>query len=98
MKYYMVEGIILDAGKMDDAIMKEHMAYTQKAMDSGMIFLSGLKTDMSGGIFLMKAEKPEEIESYLAAEPFKRYGIQDYRWAEFDIHYIHPQPDQWFEK
>ena len=39
MKYYMVEGIILDAGKMDDAIMKEHMAYTQKAMDSGMIFL-----------------------------------------------------------
>ena len=43
MKYYMVEGIILDAGKMDDAIMKEHMAYTQKAMDSGMIFLSGLK-------------------------------------------------------
>ena len=36
MKYYMVEGIILDAGKMDDAIMKEHMAYTQKAMDSGM--------------------------------------------------------------
>lgn len=54
MKYYMVEGIILDAGKMDDAIMKEHMAYTQKAMDSGMIFLSGLKTDMSGGVFLMK--------------------------------------------
>ena len=96
MKYYMVEGIILDAGKMDDAIMKEHMAYTQKAMDSGMIFLSGLKTDMSGGIFLMKAEKPGEIESYLAAEPFKR--IQDYRWAEFDTHYIHPQPDQWFEK
>lgn len=53
---------------------------------------------MSGGIFLMKAEKPEEIESYLAAEPFKRNGIQDYRWAEFDTHYIHPQPDQWFEK
>ena len=98
MKYYMVEGIILDAGKMDDAIMKEHMAYTQKAMDSGMIFLSGLKTDMSGGVFLMKAEKPEEIESYLAGEPFKRSGIQDHRWAEFDTHYIHPKPDQWFEK
>ena len=98
MKYYMVEGIILDAGKMDDAIMKEHMAYTQKAMDSGMIFLSGLKTDMSGGVFLMKAEKPEEIESYLAGEPFKRNGIQDYRWAEVDTHYIQPQPDQWFKK
>ena len=98
MKYYMVEGIILDAGKMDDAIMKEHMAYTQKAMDSGMIFLSGLKTDMSGGVFLMKAEKPEEIESYLAGEPFKRNGIQAYRWVEFDTHYIHPQPDHWFTK
>lgn len=98
MTYYMVEGIILDAGKMDDTIMKEHMAYTQKAMDSGMIFLSGLKTDMSGGVFLMKAEKPEEIESYLAREPFKLNGIQEYRWAEFNIHFINPQPVQWFEK
>ena len=39
MKYYMVEGMILDADRMNDAIMKDHMAYTQKAMDSGMIFL-----------------------------------------------------------
>ena len=35
MKYYMVEGLILDADRMNDAIMKDHMAYTQKAMDSG---------------------------------------------------------------
>ena len=35
----MVEGIILDAGKMDDAIMKEHMAYTQKAMDLSLIHI-----------------------------------------------------------
>ena len=97
MKYYMVEGMILDADRMNDAIMKDYMAYTQKAMDSGMIFLSGLKTDRSGGAFLMKAENPEEIESYLASEPFKLYGIQDYRWAEFDIHYINPQPEQWFQ-
>ena len=61
MKYYMVEGMILDADRMNDAIMKEHMAYTQKAMDSGMIFLSGLKTDRSGGAFLMKAENPEDF-------------------------------------
>ena len=42
MKYYMVEGMILDADRMNDAIMKDHMAYTQKAMDSGMIFLLSL--------------------------------------------------------
>ena len=74
MKYFMIEGMILDADKMTDDIMKEHMAYTQKAMDEGTTLLSGLKTDMSGGVFIMKSDSKEKIEKYLSQEPFK---IQD---------------------
>ncbi len=54
------------------------MAYTQKAMDAGLILMSGLKEDMSGGIFVMKSESIEKLEDYLANELFKLAGVQDY--------------------
>ena len=33
MKYFIVEGILKNTEKMNDEIMKEHMAYTGKAME-----------------------------------------------------------------
>ena len=39
---FLVEGNIIDAGRMTDDIMKEHMAYTGAAMERGMTFMSGL--------------------------------------------------------
>lgn len=96
MKYFMVEGNILDAGKINGCIMKEHMSYTQAAMDQDIIFLSGLKTDMSGGIFIIKAETREELETYLENEPFRLNGIQEYRITEFSAHYANPSSAPWF--
>lgn len=84
MKYFIVEGILKDSDKINEDIMKKHMAYTQKAMDEGMILVSGLKSDMSGGIFVIKSESVEKLESYLSKEPFKLYGIQDYKFVEFN--------------
>lgn len=78
--------------------MKEHMAYTQKAMDSGMILMSGLKKDMTGGIFVIKSESIEELETYLSNEPLKIYGIQDYKFMEFDAHYFNQSSSEWFNK
>ncbi|WP_315115633.1 YciI family protein [uncultured Clostridium sp.] len=98
MKYFIVEGIIKDAEKMNEEIMKEHMSYTQKAMDEGMILMSGLKVDMSGGIFIIKSESIEKIETYLSKEPFKIHGIQDYRLIEFNSHYFNQSLGEWFNK
>lgn len=98
MKYFVVEGILGNADKMNDDIMKEHMAYTQKAMDSGLILMSGLKADMSGGIFIIKSESLENLNEYLNNEPFKLYGIQDYKVIEFDSHYFNGSPAEWFKK
>ncbi len=36
MKYFIVEGILKDSDKINEDIMKEHMAYTQKAMDEDL--------------------------------------------------------------
>lgn len=88
MKYFMVEGIIKNPDLINDDIMKEHMAYSQKAMDKGLILMSALKSDMSGGLFVMIAESIEKIEDYLSIEPLKVHGIQDYKIIEFTPHYF----------
>ena len=98
MKYFIVEGIIKDAKKMNQEIMNEHKAYTGKAMDEGMILMSGLKTDMSGGIFIIKSETYEKVETYLSNEPFKLNGIQEYRLIEYNSHYFNESLDEWFQK
>ena len=98
MKYFIVEGTINDAAGMNDEVMKEHMAYTQKAMDAGMILMSALKEDMSGGIFIIRAESVDEVERYLADEPMGRYGIQRYRIIGFMPPYVQSSPGGWFDE
>lgn len=98
MKYFVIEGIIINADLMNDDIMKEHMAYTNKAMDEGFILMSGLKSDMSGGLFVMKSDSIEKIEDYLSKEPLKVYGIQNYKVVEFSPHYFNQSPIEWFGK
>lgn len=98
MKYFVVEGTIKDPSKMNDNILKEHMAYTQKAMDEGLILMSTLKADMSGGLFIIKSKSLETLEEYLVAEPFKVAGIQDYKAIEFSsAHYLNQSFMEWFE-
>ena len=98
MKYFVVEGVLGSTDKMNDTIMQEHMSYTQKAMNSGLILMSGLKSDMSGGIFIIKSESVEDVNEYLNNEPFKLYGIQDYKVTEFESHYFNESPTEWFKK
>ena len=88
MKNFIVEGILTNPDLINDDIMKQHMAYSQKAMDNGLILMSGLKSDMSGGLFIMRSESSEKIETYLANEPFKVHGIQKYKITEFNTHYL----------
>lgn len=96
MKYFIIEGILKNQDKMNDTIMKNHMSYTQKAMDNNLILLSGLKTDMSGGLFIMKANSIDDIYSYLSNEPFKINNIQDYNVTEFSPHYFNESLNTWF--
>lgn len=98
MKHFIIEGTLKNPDLINDNIMKEHMAYSQKAMDKGLILMSGLKSDMSGGMFFMKAEGLEDIERYLADEPLKVNGIQEYKVIEFSPHYFNEAPSEWFNK
>lgn len=96
MKYFIVQGTIKNQDKMNDSIMKEHMAYSQKAMDDGLILMSGLKSDITGGVFIMKADSIDKVENYLSNEPLKVNDIQDYTVIEFSPHYFNQSPNEWF--
>lgn len=98
MKYFIIEGILKNQDQMTDNIMKNHMSYTQKAIDDNLILMSGLKSDMSGGLFIMKANSIECIYDYLSNEPFKINNIQDYTITEFSPHYFNESPNNWFNK
>lgn len=89
MKYFMVEGMLKNVDKLNDEIMKQHMAYTQKAMDEGMIFLSGLKKDQSGGVFLIKSDTEERLKEYLDYEPMHLHGIQGFPKVKDTTRIIH---------
>ena len=98
MKYFIIEGILKNQDQMTNNIMKNHMSYTQKAIDNNVILISGLKSDMSGGLFIMKASSIECIYDYLSNEPFKINNIQDYTITEFSPHYFNESPNNWFNK
>lgn len=100
MKYYMVQGVlkITDPNELDQTIMKSHIAYTQKAMDAGMFLLSGLKADMSGGLFLIKCETRQQLDEYLNNEPLYLANVQEYQVTEFQPHYFNPSLSDWMEK
>ncbi|CEN92734.1 MAG: hypothetical protein KZY55_01550 [Paeniclostridium sp.] len=97
MKYFIVEGILKSTNEIDKDTMTKHMNYSQKAMDEGLILMSGLKENMSGGIFIMKSDSIENIKEYLDNEPFKLEGIQDYKIVKFSPHYFNESPGEWFK-
>lgn len=98
MNFYLIEGTIINGEVMSEEIMKEHITYTSQAMAQGMIFLSGLKSDMSGGVFLVKAECLNDVQDYLDKEPLGMHGIQRYRVLPFDVHYVEEHAKEWFQQ
>lgn len=95
MKFFIIEGT-LNTDKIDDTLIQDHISYTNTKIEDGLIFLSSLKADMSGGLFIMKGNCIDDIHKYLENEPFYKAGIQEYTVTEFTPHYINSQNYNWF--
>lgn len=95
MKFFIIEGT-LNTDKIDNTLMQDHISYTNTKIEDGLIFLSSLKADMSGGLFIMKGNCIDDIHKYLENEPFYKAGIQEYTVTEFTPHYINSQNSNWF--
>lgn len=96
MKYFFVEGILKKSPPIPENIMQDHINYSKKAMDNGLILMTATKSDMSGPFFIMKSKSFNEINDYLSCEPLNLYDIQDYKITEFKTHYCNKSLDTWF--
>jgi uncharacterized protein YciI len=101
MKYFIVEGILVDPCPADketfETSLREHLVHLDKAFEDGSILVTGPKAAGGGGFFLMKAESPAAVNSFLDKDPMKLAGVQDYIVNEFTVHKNHPQACRWFE-
>ena len=97
MRLYLVEGTIIHAENMTDAIMADHKRYTQKWMDEGNIVLSALKADMSGGLFIAKVADEAILQAFLDNEPFFCHDIQTYVVKPIDVHYLNENLSDWLK-
>jgi Uncharacterized protein conserved in bacteria len=101
MKYFVIEGtfknpVPVEKKELEIAIA-DHLAYLQKGLDGGWILFSGPKEGTGGGIIICKMSSYEEVEEYIAKDPLKVSGVQDYRIVEFKKYKCQTPVSEWFE-
>lgn len=87
MKYFIVESIMREElpctpAQMAQIYVPAHEAYLHEGIDAGMLLMAG-PCD-TGGFMLLRAERREEIDAFLAKEPFHTNGFNEFRVKEFD--------------
>lgn len=97
MKYFIIKGTITNPEMMNNETLKEHINYTNKEIEIGNILFTSLKSDNSGGLFMIKADSKEYVEKYLSNEPLMNHGIQEYKITEINPHYINEDAKKWFK-
>ncbi len=62
----------------------EHIAYVKTCCKEGKIHLVGKLVD-AGGLIVFRTETKEEVEAYVAGDPFVRHGARTYEIYEWDM-------------
>mgnify|MGYP001255464938 FL=1 len=59
------------------ATRPKHREYLKTLLDAGNIVLSGPFLDDSGALLVVKAESREQVEEFLANDPYRDAGVVD---------------------
>lgn len=97
MKYFLIEGTVINPEKITDTIMNKHKEHTEALMKENKVLLSSLKKDMSSSISIVKYISEEEIKEFYNKDPLLANDIIEYKISKLDIHYI-SNITNWFEK
>jgi len=85
MKQYYVVFLVTEPGKPHDdpQMMKNHLAFIRKQVESGKVVLSGPFTDAGkiAGMFVMDVPSADEAKKLLADEPMTKAG-----WVKVEAH------------
>ena len=76
-------------------ILAAHHQFMVPYFESGKILTSGPLIGGRGGVILLRLEDEENIDDFIAADPFAQSGIQEYRISQFQIYQIQEYANQW---
>lgn len=95
MKYFLIKGKITNPQFMTDDLMKEHQAYTGKAMAEGRVLFSSLTEDMTASVTVVRWNSRGDVEEFYENEPFYKNNILVYEIDEINMHYHRADFDAW---
>jgi len=100
MKYYILEGNMkpgIPQGPEFKTILDAHHAFMVPYFEAGKILTSGPVIGGRGGVILLRLEDHEDVEDFIAQDPFARSGIQEYRIIQFNVFQIQDYARTWTE-
>ena len=70
------------------AYLNEHLAYQFKNHQAGNILFSGPSSDLSVGIFVIRAASHDEAVAIADADPLHVHGVRSYEMLDWEVHQI----------
>jgi len=70
------------------ASLDTHLAWMQRMHDAGKIILSGPSPDLRFGMYLIRADSPEEAHRIAASDPYTEAGDSSYELTQWNIRQI----------
>lgn len=98
MKYYILEGNMkpdIPQGPEFKKTLDAHHAFMVPYFEAGNILTSGPLVSGRGGVILLRLEDDENVEDFLAKDPFAQSGIQEYRIRQFNVFQIQEYAKEW---
>jgi len=100
MKHFILEGQhLVPFEQRDPKLIAAHRAFLQAGYDNGRFLLSGPSIPPAGGILIARAQSREELDEFLAGEPYCKAKVMRFaRITEFDPVQHQPILKDWFAK
>lgn len=100
MRHFLLEGQhLVPFEQRAPELIAAHRRFLQDGYDKGRFLLSGPHIPPSGGILIARAESLEELNQFLADEPYCKANVMRFsRITEFDPVQHQPVLKDWFAK
>lgn len=100
MKHFFLEGQhLVPFEQRDPAVIAAHRRFLQQGYDRQRFLLSGPSVPPTGGVLIARASSLDELNEWLADEPFCKAGLMRFcKVIEFDPVQHQPILSAWFAK
>jgi len=90
MRYFIAESIFnaqlpVSEDELKTIVIPAHEAHIAKGIASGRILLAGPKLSEGGGLMISRAESREDLDAFLAIDPFVTMGVASFSVKEFKL-------------